>query len=117
VTVAEFQDHLRTVNSRDGRPYHDATTSAYLFPARALDAWMTAHGIDGDFTAVDTLLLNRYFREYYDTDGQGGTHTQQRNLIQLFNFLQREYGHSSPTPPGSAASAQVLVAVASLPPR
>lgn len=41
---------------------------------------------------MSTALLNRYFREYYDQHGQGGTHTQQRNIIQLFNFLEREYG-------------------------
>ncbi len=57
---------------------------------------MTANGLDGDFTTVDTALLNRHFREYYQTRGQGGTHTQQRNFIQLFNYLQREYGHPSP---------------------
>jgi site-specific recombinase XerD len=28
--------------------------------------------------------------------GQGGTHTLQRNLIQLFNFLERERGLASP---------------------
>jgi hypothetical protein len=78
VSLAEFRDHLRTVNNRAGRPYQEATISAYLSPAKALDAWMTAHGIDGDFTAVDTALLNRYFRAYYDAHGQGGTHTQQR---------------------------------------
>ena len=38
-------------------------------------------------------LLNRYFREYYLERGQGGTHTLQRNLIQLFNFLAREREH------------------------
>jgi hypothetical protein len=57
---------------------------------------MTANGIDGDFTVVDTSLLNRYFREYYLEHGQGGTHTQQRNLIQLFNFLDRERGLATP---------------------
>ena len=39
---------------------------------------MTANDLDGDFTTVDTAMLNRYFREYYQTRGQGGTHTQQR---------------------------------------
>ena len=57
---------------------------------------MTANGIDGDFTVVDTALLNRYFREYYLEHGQGGTHTQQRNLIQLFNYLERDRGFSTP---------------------
>ncbi len=96
VTLDEFRDYLRTVNNRDGRPYEETTISAYLFPARALDRWMTGQGLDGDFTTVDTALLNRYFRDYYRACGQGGTHTQQRNLIQLFNYLQREYGHPSP---------------------
>ena len=85
VTLEEFGDYLRTVNNRDGRPYEDATINAYVYPAKALDAWMTANGLDGDFTTVDTALLNRYFREYQQARGQGGTHTQQRNLIQLFN--------------------------------
>jgi integrase/recombinase XerD len=57
---------------------------------------MTGQQIDGDFTVADTAMLNRFFREYYDTHGQGGTHTLQRNMIQLFNFLQRERDHPSP---------------------
>jgi cell wall-associated NlpC family hydrolase len=68
---------------------------------------MTANGLDGDFTNIDTALLNRYFREYYQTRGQGGTHTQQRNLIQLFNYLQREYGHPSPYAAGLNRYAEV----------
>lgn len=43
-----------------------------------------------------TALLNWYFREYYLEHGQGGTHTLQRNLIQLFNFLERERGFATP---------------------
>ncbi len=104
VTLNEFGDYLRTVNNRDGRPYEEATINAYVSPAKALDAWMTANGLDGDFTTVDTALLNRYFRECYQTRGQGGTHTQQRNLIQLFNYLQREYGHPAPTRPVSTVT-------------
>jgi hypothetical protein len=84
VTLAEFEDHLRTANNRDGRPYEEKTINAYVAPAKNLDGWMTAAGIDGDFTCADTALLNRYFREYYLAHGQGGTHTLQRNLIQLF---------------------------------
>ena len=98
--MAEFADYLRTVNNRDGRPYEGKTIEAYLIPCRNLDKWLTAKGIEGDFTVADTALLNRYFREYYLEHGQGGTHTLQRNLIQLFNYLQREHGH--PTPYGEA---------------
>ena len=95
-TLAEFQGYLRTVNNRDGRPFEEKTITAYSDPAKSLDRWMTANGIDGDFTGVDTATLNRYFREYYLEHGQGGTHTQQRNLIQLFNFLERERGSATP---------------------
>ena len=107
VTLDEFDEYLRTVNNRDGRPYEEATINAYVFPAKALDAWMTANALDGDFITVDTALLNRYFREYYQARGQGGTHTQQRNLIQLFNYLQREYGHPSPYAAGLNRYAEV----------
>ncbi len=86
-TLAEFEDYLRTANNRDGRPYEEKTINAYSAPGKNLDAWLTAQGIDGDLTAVDTALLNRYFREYYLEHGQGGTHTLQRNLIQLFGFF------------------------------
>jgi integrase/recombinase XerD len=57
---------------------------------------MTASGIDGDFTAADTVMLNRYFREYYQEHGQSGTRTLQRNLIQLFNYLEQERESASP---------------------
>jgi len=107
VTLDEFDEYLRTVNNRDGRPYEEATIHAYVYPAKALDAWMTANGLDSDFTTVDTAMLNRYFREYYQTRGQGGTHTQQRNLIQLFNYLRREYGHPSPYAAGLNRYAEV----------
>jgi integrase/recombinase XerD len=75
LTLAEFGDYLRTINNRDGRPYEDTTINAYVFPATALGAWMTANSLDGDFTTVDTAMLNRYFREYHQTRAQGGTHT------------------------------------------
>jgi integrase/recombinase XerD len=57
---------------------------------------MTEKGIDGDFTTVDTAMLNRYFRDYHQRHGQGGTNAQQRNLLPLFKFLQEEHGHPHP---------------------
>ena len=39
--------------------------------------------------------------------GQGGTHTLQRNLIQLFNFLYRERGNPSPYKEGLNRYAEV----------
>jgi integrase/recombinase XerD len=95
-TLAEFEGYLRTVNNRDGRPYEEKTISVYSVPAKNLDGWLTANGIEGDFMVIDPPLLNRYFREYYLEHVQGGTHTPQRNLIQLFNFLERERGFASP---------------------
>jgi hypothetical protein len=53
-TLAEFEGYLRTVNNRDGRPYEEKTIGVYLIPARNLDRWLTAAGVDDDFTAVDT---------------------------------------------------------------
>jgi len=95
-TLAEFQGYLRTVNNRAGRPFEEKTITAYSDPVKSLDRWMTANGVSGDFDVVDTALLNKFFREYYLEHGQGGTHTLQRNLIQLFGFLERERG--GPTP-------------------
>jgi hypothetical protein len=40
-TLAEFEDYLRTVNNRDGRPYEEKTISNYAGPGKNLDAWMT----------------------------------------------------------------------------
>jgi hypothetical protein len=75
-TLAEFEDHLRTTSSRDGRPYEEATVNAYVSPGKTLDAWLAAEGIDRDFTACDAATLNRFFREYYLEHGQGGrTHS------------------------------------------
>lgn len=106
-TLAEFEDYLRTVNNRDRRPYQDKTIEAYVLPGKNLDRWLTAKEIDGDFTLADTALLNKYFREYHQEHGQGGTHTLQRNLIQLFNFLQRERGHPTPYTDGLNRYAEV----------
>jgi len=36
VTLDEFDEYLRTVNNRDGRPYEEATIHAYVYPAKAL---------------------------------------------------------------------------------
>jgi len=95
-TLAEFEDYPRTVNNRDGRPYEEKTISNYVGPGKNLDVWMTASGLDGDFTVLDVATLSRYFREYYLAHGQGGTHTLQRNLIQLFNYLEHKRGFASP---------------------
>jgi hypothetical protein len=78
-----------------------------VLPAKNLERWLTAQGIEGDFTAADTALLNKYFREYCQEHGQGGTHTCQRNLIQLYNFLQHERGHPTPYTDGLNRYAEV----------
>jgi len=69
-TLAEFEDYLRTMNNQAGRPYEEKAINAYVAPGKNLDAWLTASGINEDFTAADTALLNRYFREYYLEHGQ-----------------------------------------------
>jgi integrase/recombinase XerD len=106
-TLAEFEDYLRTTNNRDGRPYEEGTINAYVSPGKNLDEWLTTKGIDGDFTNADTATLNKYFREYYLEHGQGGTHTLQRNLLQLFNYLERERDNPSPYKEGLNRYAEV----------
>lgn len=58
-TLADFEGYLRTVNNRDGRPYEEKTIIVYLGPAKNQDTWMTANGIEGDFTEADAATLNR----------------------------------------------------------
>lgn len=70
--------------------------SAYADAAIALDTWMTAEDVDGDFTVCDTKLLNRFFAAYHDAHGQGGTNTKQRNLRHLFSWLECEHDHPHP---------------------
>ncbi len=106
-TRAEFEDYLRTTNNKFGRPYEEATIDAYVGPAKVLDEWMTAKGIEGDYTVADVAVLNRFFRDYFREHGQGGTHTMQRNLIQLFNYLSRELRHPSPYASGLNRYAEV----------
>jgi hypothetical protein len=47
-TLAEFEDYLRTVHNRDGRPYEETSIEAYVAPGKHLDKWLTSQGIDGD---------------------------------------------------------------------
>jgi len=55
------------------RPFQADTIAAYADADRALSEWMTGQGIDGDFTACGTAVLNRFFADYLASHGQGGT--------------------------------------------
>jgi hypothetical protein len=68
--ISEFRDWLGSRTNRNGRPSQADTISAYADAAIALDAWMSADGIDGDFTVCDTKLLNRFFAAYFAAHGQ-----------------------------------------------
>jgi site-specific recombinase XerD len=57
---------------------------------------MTGQGIDGDFTASDTAMLNRFFTGWVTRHGQVGLNTRQRNLRHLFTWLEETYGHPHP---------------------
>ena len=63
--ISEFRDWLGTGTNRNGRPFQPDTISAYADAAIALDAWMSAEGIEADFTGCDTRALNRFFAAYY----------------------------------------------------
>ena len=57
---------------------------------------MSELDIDGDFTACDIGVLNRFFAHYPASHGQGGTNTWQRNLRHLFSWLEETCGHPHP---------------------
>jgi hypothetical protein len=94
--ISEFEQWLRSRTNQEKRPFQEETVVAYAKAARALDAWMTQKKIDGDFTACDTALLNRFFRDYNGAHTRGGTNTKQRNLRHLFTWLEAEYDHPHP---------------------
>ena len=58
--ISELCQWLRSRTNKEKRPFQEETITAYKVAARALDAWMTSCGLDGDFTACDTEVLNRY---------------------------------------------------------
>ena len=73
--ISEFTAWLRSRTSKHHRPFQADTIAAYADAARALHEWMTGQDIDGDFTACDTAMLNRFFADYLAGHGQGGTNT------------------------------------------
>jgi integrase/recombinase XerD len=94
--ISEFEQWLRSRTNQEKRPFHEETILAYSKAARALDAWMTEKKVDGDFTACDTAVLNRFFRDYNADHTRGGTNTKQRNLRHLFTWLESDYEHPHP---------------------
>jgi hypothetical protein len=78
--ISEFGAWLGTQTNKHKRPFQEETIRAYAETARALDLWMDESGIDGDFTACDTAVVDRFFAEYRNSHTQGGTNTRQRNL-------------------------------------
>jgi hypothetical protein len=94
--TSEFEQWLRSRSNQEKRPFHEETVVAYAKAVRALDAWMTSKNIDGDFTACDTAMLNRFFRDYNASHSRGGTNNKQRNLRHLFTWLEAEYDHPHP---------------------
>lgn len=94
--ISEFCQWLRSRTNQEKRPFQDETITAYKVAARALDAWMAKEGMEGDFTACDAGVLNRFFRDYHATHSQGGTNTKQRNLRHLFTWLEARYDHPHP---------------------
>ncbi len=93
LSVSEFAAALREGVSKRKRPYQEHTITDYADAARSLGRWMSASAVDGDFTACDTAMLNRFFAEYLKDHTQGGTNTLQRNLAHLFEWLEDACGH------------------------
>ena len=87
--ISEFEKWLRSRTNQEKRPFQEETVVAYAKAARALDAWMTQKKIDGDFTACDTALLNRFFRDYNSAHTRGGVIPPRRS-IRSVNLLAPE---------------------------
>jgi len=92
----EYLLWLGSRTNKHGVPYAKGTLGAYRDGVVALDSWMTREGVDGDFAACDTAMLNRFFADYRREHSQGGVNTKQRNLRHFFSWLAKEYGHPSP---------------------
>jgi site-specific recombinase XerD len=96
MAISEFAAWLREQTSKLDRPFQEHTITNYTDAARSLDRWMTAQGIDEDFAACDTTMLNRFFASYLKAHSQGGTNTLQRNLAHIFVWLDETYDHPNP---------------------
>jgi integrase/recombinase XerD len=71
--ISEFTAWLRSRTNKHHRPFQADTIAAYADAGRALSEWMSGQGIDGDFTACDTAMLNRFFADYLASHEQGPT--------------------------------------------
>ncbi len=105
--ISEFGDWLRTQTNKQHRPFQEETILAYTNAALALSAWLDEVDIEVDFTGCDTVVLNRFFRAFYDSRSQGGTNTKQRNLRHLFTWLEGTHGHPHPYTSGLVRYAPV----------
>jgi hypothetical protein len=94
--LSEFADHLRSINSRESRPYEESTISTLVYPAKALGRHPAANGIAGDFTAVDTAMFNRYFRDYYTTAAKAGLTPSNRTCSSYSNSCRASTATRNP---------------------
>jgi site-specific recombinase XerD len=94
--ISEFAAWLRTQTNKHKRPFQEQTIHGYSETARVLDRWMESQAIDGDFTACDVAMLNRFFADYHAGHGQGGANNRQRNLHHMFKWLALRYKHPDP---------------------
>jgi hypothetical protein len=65
--ISEFSDWLRTRTNKNKLPFQERAIDVYAETARTLDRWMDNNDMDGDFTACDTDVLNRFFADYRKT--------------------------------------------------
>jgi hypothetical protein len=86
--ISEFAAWLRTQSNKRKRPFQEQTIHGYSETARVLDRWMASEEIEGDFTACDVEVLNRFFAAYQAGHRQGGTNNRQRNLHHLFKVAR-----------------------------
>ena len=95
--ISEFAAWLGTqVSKKTKRPYQPHTITDHAAAPARLSRWMTAQGIEEDFTACDVAMLNWFFAGYLASHTQGGTNTLQRNLAHIYGWLEKTYGHPDP---------------------
>jgi integrase/recombinase XerD len=91
-----YHQHLQVSTSRNGRPYTEKTISGYMRCVRMPAAWLDKQGLPGDLTpACDPAVLNRFLRDYLGHDVNGASFVQ-RNLRNLFVWLEVETDTTSP---------------------
>ncbi len=95
MTVSEFTAWLGGQTNKQDRPFQEHTVRNYADAAHTLDKWMTGARVNGDFTACDTALLNRFFADYLKGHPGRDEHAAAEPGAPVA-FLDEVYDHPNP---------------------